>query len=1465
MSSIYFEATFDTSKLRAGIKEANKTIGEWAANAQREGLVVDNTFSMLQRRVLQFASIHFARQIGNEIIKARGEFQQLGIAFETMLGSKAKADQLMQDAIIFAQKTPFTLTDVTTNIKQLMAMGIETEKVMTTMKSLGDVAAGVSVPISRIAINYGQVAALGRLQQREIRDFAMAGIPIVEELARQFGKTSAEISDMVEAGQIGFPAVEKAFASMAGEGGKFYNLMEKQNASVTGQISNLQDKIEVMLNSIGKANEGLIYGGIEGLATLVENYEDVIKVLKPLVVVLGSYKAATIAVAVYEKIQASNEAVRASIIESKVAVIKQAIAAEEAQIVAKELAAKQEAELQARESANAAARQAAAARTVAAKEASAKATADLIAAEKAYAITFARNQQLMAKGLLTSKAEALQKKELAAVETLRSNLRKKNAAVDSAISSEVAVNARIEANAVKQSEAEKIAARKAGIAASRQMQIENAKATASEIRAAKARQFFNRTMLGNPYVLATVGLIGLVTALNAFSNKAKTVEDRIEDMNNSISQIGRQQEINGLIKKYDALKEKAKLTGDEQKELNSTIQELSTIFPEAISGIDQYGKAVDVVREKLASNNKELQLFLENSTKQEISEGQKKLNELIATRDRLVKELNTGTGERSYTTGSVLGGVTTKKTVELTKSELNQNKEDLDKILEDIDGLSSKLTESQKKLLELGSITAEEALKPYKDLFKELGEYTTKELYDTKAKLTALLSEGFGSEAEAKIKQQIDSIASKLGEPTIKQQIEATTEALEEAQKKLTDFRSPNSQASVKQIEDQETAVEELVKKLESLTGFKQKASKEVEDLKKQIDQLFKDLETADEADRGIIAARILVLQQELLLREKIAETAVKGLRDQAVPVKLKPIQPNVSTDKTQSGGAKSLIDWIFVFGDLDRISTDALIDLRDKLKKYLGQIDDDISKEDFKEISDAFRAINESIEARDPFGTISDAINDLKYYSAKVELQKKIVEQKKQEGASTEEISRAERDLLAAQNGRAKSLAKITKGINQIGRDGSELVSAIREYTDMLGSFGVDIDDQGRKIIDGVGQIMNGLESIDLTKPFSIVIGSIKAVSGFGNVIASLLGGGDSELSQKTFDRYDDLMTTMDDLISKQKELLDAMAGAEAVAKSDEAVALINKQIEATRRLGLEWLNSGASWKSHSRGYNLRKSLRDFADEFNSIGIDFDSLGGRVEGLFSLGPEQLQTLKEEVPEAWARIDDQTRGYLQTIIDSGDELEGMKDQLNETLTGLSFDSAKDSLQDFLLDVDSTMADVAGNFEKYMREAIVGTLIDGPLKVKIQEWYSDFAKAMDDGILEDSEKEKLRRMYEGIFKEGQSLRDMAFSAAGLDFGSDAATHSGMSGAIRREMTEETAGELAGIWRKTSDDIRQTKDYTKQAINHLVAIEANTHNTVIELQNAVTELKGSNSKLEQIVGNTKPSQTGRDLGL
>lgn len=228
----------------------------------------------------------------SELINVRGQFQQLEIAFSTMLKSKEKADKLMGELVDIAAKTPFDLQGVAQSAKQMIAYGSSAKNVGDELVMLGNVAAGVGSQLSEIAYLYGTLRTQGRAYAVDIRQFAGRGIPIYEELAKVLGVTKDKVSELVKEGKVGFKEVEQAFKNMTSESGIYYNLMEEQSKSLTGQISNLGDAWDSMLNEIGKSTQGIASTGISGLKGLIENYETVGKVLLGLIATYGTYKTA---------------------------------------------------------------------------------------------------------------------------------------------------------------------------------------------------------------------------------------------------------------------------------------------------------------------------------------------------------------------------------------------------------------------------------------------------------------------------------------------------------------------------------------------------------------------------------------------------------------------------------------------------------------------------------------------------------------------------------------------------------------------------------------------------------------------------------------------------------------------------------------------------------------------------------------------------------------------------------------------------------------------------------------------------------------------------------------------------------------------------------------------------------------------------------------------------------------------
>ena len=181
---------------------------------------------------------------------------------------------------------------------QLLSYGESADTVNDTLVRLGNIASGLSIPLNDLTMLYGTTMVQGRLFTQDVRQFMGRGIPLVQELAKELGKTETEISNMVTAGQIGFPEVQKVIENLTNEGGMFYGLMEEQSKSLTGQLSNLGDAWDMMLNEMGTNMEGILSGGISAVATLVENYETCLKVTGALIAIYGSYRVAAAAVAI---------------------------------------------------------------------------------------------------------------------------------------------------------------------------------------------------------------------------------------------------------------------------------------------------------------------------------------------------------------------------------------------------------------------------------------------------------------------------------------------------------------------------------------------------------------------------------------------------------------------------------------------------------------------------------------------------------------------------------------------------------------------------------------------------------------------------------------------------------------------------------------------------------------------------------------------------------------------------------------------------------------------------------------------------------------------------------------------------------------------------------------------------------------------------------------------------------------
>lgn len=292
--ALLFQVRADQSLIQKDVEAIKKQFEQMTRKAVEEGKKQADVWQTLLKGATAYFTLQGAKSFISQMIVVRSEFQQLEISFGTMLKSKEKANELMAQLTDLASKTPFGLQEVSEGAKRLLAFQVPAQEVTETLRRMGDVAAGLGVPMGQLIHVYGQVKAQGKLMTNDLYQFMNAGIPIIAELSKVVGKSETEIKDMVSAGKIGFTEIQAVIKNMTNEGGLFFNLMAEQSKSLGGQISNLQDNFDQMLNEIGKASEGAVSGAISSVSFLVENYQTLGKIIAGLITTYGAYRAAVI-------------------------------------------------------------------------------------------------------------------------------------------------------------------------------------------------------------------------------------------------------------------------------------------------------------------------------------------------------------------------------------------------------------------------------------------------------------------------------------------------------------------------------------------------------------------------------------------------------------------------------------------------------------------------------------------------------------------------------------------------------------------------------------------------------------------------------------------------------------------------------------------------------------------------------------------------------------------------------------------------------------------------------------------------------------------------------------------------------------------------------------------------------------------------------------------------------------------
>lgn len=297
MGSIKFDFTGDNRNVLNAMQGIQNGVRQTSKVVEQQGTSVERMFE----RVKNAANIAIAgislKSLTDKIVQTRGEFQQLEVAFQTMLGSQQKASTLMNQLVKTAATTPFDLKGVANGAKQLLAYGTAADDVNSTLIKLGNIAAGLSLNLNDLVWLYGTTMTQGRMFTMDLRQFMGRGIPMAEAIAKVLGTTKDKVAGLVSQGKVTSDVVKKAIDEMSTGSGKFAGLMEAQSRTITGQISNIEDAIDMMFNDIGKGQEGIINGVLSTVSWMIDHYKEIGSVVLTAAAAWGEYKASLMLVA----------------------------------------------------------------------------------------------------------------------------------------------------------------------------------------------------------------------------------------------------------------------------------------------------------------------------------------------------------------------------------------------------------------------------------------------------------------------------------------------------------------------------------------------------------------------------------------------------------------------------------------------------------------------------------------------------------------------------------------------------------------------------------------------------------------------------------------------------------------------------------------------------------------------------------------------------------------------------------------------------------------------------------------------------------------------------------------------------------------------------------------------------------------------------------------------------------------
>lgn len=1476
-----------TEALQQETKAAEDKIHDLGNATKSETEKMDASLKKIAAGIGAYFSIQQLTQFESKVISIRSEMESLQTSFKTLAGEQV-GGELFEQIKEYELRTPMIMQDLASGAQTMLAFNIPAQDVMQHLKAIGDISMGDSEKFKSLTLAFSQMSATGKLMGQDLLQMINAGFNPLQVISEQTGKSIGQLKEEMEKGAISTKMVQDAFHAAASEGGQFNGMLEAQSKTLKGAISNLEGAWQYMLNDIGEAQEGLIVGSIDMAQKIIANYQQVGQIIMGLITTYGIYKAAVVTAIAAEKLHIET----LTIAKVRIAVVEKVQAALNATMLANPYVAaatslgvlvgvlvachdSTTAEEKAQADLNATME------TARQKQQEYNEETDR-AIERAQQDEDATHGRRKAMNLLIQRYPAIIKKYIDEEGHLRDILKLKR---------EIAAQDGL--NRVRSLRTEKNDSDRATRAFKLQQQARN-KAISAGMGASQYRQFLTGSQQAevdwaNKWYENRRGIKWYSPHKGTIEERIKYAQDSAVGANKNVARELTTQNADKFAETFKDMTKhqlqqvintltKGKRTG---KNVRFNLKGLGNYAYSQSDILSMLTKAQGIAAARTRSKT----TYNKSDWEKQQKEAQAKLDQM-ADSQKGSKEWNQQVSHVKEAKDHIASRTVSTHQSRTTAAHKQQ-------------------TQAEKAAKEQAKANEKTAEETYRYSQQQEQQQKANQLLQAQAIVDAM------QEGEAKKLAQLD-LNYKKEKEAINKEEQSLLQAKIDHAKNLWDadskhekqgFYATGQQKAIKLTDEEKAGITAKKQSLDATT------TQQRSELIKALLDKYDDENEKAEKTRKAITDDIVQLTK---------------LRDEAEKLGLNDIAKNYEHKRQQAAQAleeniqsvyleelKKSIDWDAVFNNLDRQTTEQLKVTRDKLTSYKNSKEyQQATPENKKVVSTAIDQLNDAIiKGSGIFGNLAENCKAYekaseRYTTALQELNIALSEfddiedsdapeeakeaAKKKVEAAQKKADEAKKDKDTSKVNRDKSFDTTTDNLIQLSQAITQLGSTSEMSLSELGNVASNVanvfGEAGSKIGGIIGAILSLLDAIQKQGLFKFVGNVFQSAFGaVGGVFRSLTGSKLFGTDTSIENTINDLTQSNQDLESAVTRLTEVMkdkAGQEATdtyqrAKKNLEDATANKQ-QILRDTGGAYKNGfiGIGGKRSSNAHiNESMSSADWQRISQITGENVRS----ASDFWNLTSEQMAKVADEATDLWSKIKNASNdGYksnasnMDEYIEYYKKLIDLQNDYNEAVTNLSFDNTRDGLKELLSDTTKGVKDATKKVKEYMEEAVLTYITKTTLAKDMQDWYTQFASAMADGKLDQSEKTDLQKKYEEAYRKGEQARDNAYAAAGIDPKEDytqSSTSATLSGATQ-DQQDETNGRLTSIQNSLSivaDAVQQQVENNAIIANSAAIIRSNMDDMMEmqiqavgyleKIERHTSELPSMNQKLEKIRKNTE----------